>query len=151
MIRKLMSVFAAFAVLISVAAAPATAQDDSLYKKLAIQISDNNPGTFDKALNVASNFSRNATENGFIPLVEVVAFNAGMHAYRLDTSPVLDRLQQISESYSDLKFIACGDTMDLMERKEGVRPEISEYAEIVPAGVARLMQLNAQGYFVIRP
>ena len=149
--RKLFSAFAAIAVLFSVAAVPAIAADDDIYKRLALQVSENDPATFNKVLNVASNFSRSMTEQGYVPLVEIITFNAGLHMYRTDTSPVLDRIQTIRESYPDLKFIACGNTMNLMERNSGTRPVITEHAEIVQAGVVHLMELDAAGYFVIRP
>ena len=130
---------------------PVAAEDDDIYRRLAIQVSDNDPGTFNKALNVAANFARATTENGYEPVIEIVAFNAGLHMLREDNSPVLERIASMSGSLPDIQFSACGNTIAGMTRNEGAAPPLSEHAVVVPGGVGRLMALDAQGYFVIRP
>ena len=120
-------------------------------KRLAIQISDNDPATFNKALNVATNFARGMSESGDFYEIEIVTFNAGLHMLRTDTSPVLERIASISESIPEVKFSACGNTIAGMTRKEGAEAPISEHAGVVTAGVVRLMELDDQGYFIIRP
>ena len=142
----------AFGMIAATISAPSQAgQSDDGVKRLALQISDNDPATFNKALNVATNFARGMSEAGDIYEIEIVAFNAGLHMFRTDTSPVLDRLQSISESVPDVTFSACGNTIAGMTRKEGSEPPISEHAGVVPAGVVRLMELDDEGYYVIRP
>jgi intracellular sulfur oxidation DsrE/DsrF family protein len=126
-------------------------QADDGTKRLALQISDNDPASFNKALNVATNFARRMSESGEFYEVEIVTFNAGVHMLRTDTSPVLERITSISESIPEVKFSACGNTIAGMTKKEGAAPPISEHAGVVPAGVARLMELDDEGYFVIRP
>jgi len=148
-LRKIL--FALSAVL-SFFAAPAIAgQADDGTKRLAIQISDNDPATFNKALNVATNFARGMSESGDFYEIEIVTFNAGLHMLRADTSPVLDRIQSISESIPEVTFSACGNTIAGMTRKEGAAPPITEHAGVVTAGVVRLMELDEEGYFIIRP
>lgn len=120
-------------------------------KRLAIQISDNDPATFNKALNVATNFARGMSQSGDFYEIEIVTFNAGLHMLRTDTSPVLERIASISESIPEVKFSACGNTIAGMTRKEGAEPPISEHAGVVTAGVVRLMELDDEGYFIIRP
>ena len=147
--RRSLIVFGMIAATIS---APALAgQSDDGVKRLALQISDNDPATFNKALNVATNFARGMSEAGDMYEIEIVAFNAGLHMFRTDTSPVLDRLQSISESVPDVTFSACGNTIAGMTKKEGSEPPISEHAGVVAAGVVRLMELDDEGYYVIRP
>lgn len=120
-------------------------------KRLAIQISDNDPATFTKALNVATNFARGMSESGDFYEVEIVTFNAGLHMLRTDTSPIMDRINSISSSIPEIKFSACGNTIAGMTKKEGNAPPITEHAAVVKAGVVRLMELDDQGYYVIRP
>ena len=120
-------------------------------KRLAIQISDNDPATFNKALNVATNFARGMSEKGDFYEIEIVTFNAGLHMLRSDTSPVLERIQSISESIPEVTFSACGNTIAGMTKKEGAEPPITEHAGVVTAGVVRLMELDDEGYFIIRP
>lgn len=131
-------------------ATTAFASDDGV-KRLAIQISDNDPATFTKALNVATNFAKGMSDAGEIYEIEIVTFNAGLHLLRTDTSPVMDRIKSISESVPNVTFSACGNTIAGMTKKEGAAPPITEYARVVPAGVVRLMELDEMGYYVIRP
>ncbi|SHH16011.1 hypothetical protein [Marivita hallyeonensis] len=120
-------------------------------KRLAIQISDNDPATFNKALNVATNFARGMSDSGDFYEIEIVTFNAGLHMLRADTSPVLERIASISESIPEVTFSACGNTIAGMTRNEGAAPPITEHAGVVTAGVVRLMELDDEGYFIIRP
>ncbi|WP_299752334.1 hypothetical protein [uncultured Boseongicola sp.] len=131
-------------------ATTAFASDDGV-KRLAIQVSDNDPATFTKALNVATNFAKGMSDAGEIYEIEIVTFNAGLHLLRSDTSPVMDRIKSISESVPDVTFSACGNTIAGMTKKEGAAPPITEYARVVPAGVVRLLELDEMGYYVIRP
>ena len=126
-------------------------QSDDGVKRLAIQISDGDPKTYTKALNVAANFARGMSSKGEMFEIEIVAFNAGINLLRTDKSPVIDRVKSLSESIPDITFSACGNTIAGITRKEGKAPPISEYARVVPGGVARLMALDNEGYFVIRP
>ena len=128
-----------------------SAYADEGVKRLALQISDNDPATFNKALNVATNFARGMSEAGELYEIEIVAFNAGLHLLREDTSPVMDRITSISESIPEVTFSACGNTIKGMTKKEGSAPPLSEHAQVVPAGVVRLMELDSEGYFVLRP
>lgn len=126
-------------------------QSDDGIKRLAIQISDGDPKTFTKALNVVANFARGMSSKGEMFEIEIVAFNAGINLLRTDKSPMIDRVKSLSESIPDITFSACGNTIAGITRKEGKAPPISEYARVVPGGVGRLMVLDNEGYFVIRP
>ena len=108
-IRKALILLSA---VLSLLAAPVVAgQAGDGISRLAIQISDNDPATFNKALNVATNFARGMSEKGDFYEIEIVTFNAGLHMLRSDTSPVLDRIQSISESIPEVTFSACGNTI----------------------------------------
>ena len=119
--------------------------------RLALQVSDNDPATLNKVLNVAANFARMQSEKGNMFEIEIVAFNAGLHMLREDTSPVLDRVKNFSASIPDLQFSACQNTINGMTKKEGKAPQLVDSAVVVPGGVGRLMKLDDSGYFVIRP
>lgn len=130
--------------------APAKAQDDGMHY-LALQISDNDPQKMTTVLNVAANVTKYYQSIGEEVEVRIVAFNAGLHMLREDTSPVLERLNSFGQSMPNVTFAACGNTITGMTRKEGTPPPIVEVAEHVPAGVVDLMTLNEQGWTIIRP
>jgi len=56
--------------------------------KLVLQISDNDPQRMNTVLNVASNVARNYSDLGEEVDIKIVAFNAGLHMLRPDTTPV---------------------------------------------------------------
>jgi len=120
-------------------------------KRLAVQVSDKHPATLSRALDVVTQFTKNMNAAGQLYEVEVVAFHAGLHLLRTDTSPVIARIKSISESIPDVTFSACKTTFAAMTKKEGKAPPLTESAQFVQAGTIRLMELDALGYFVIRP
>lgn len=128
----------------------AAAQDDGVHR-LALQISDNDPAKMNTLLNVATNVSKHYQDEGAEIEIRVVAFNAGVHMLRDDTSPVLERLKSFGQSMPHVSFVACGITIDTMARNEGTPPPISAYATRVPAGVVELMTLDEEGWTIIRP
>ena len=130
-------------------ASPALAAD--VVHKLALQVSDNDADKMNAALNVAANVSKYYGEKAEEVQIEIVAFNAGLHMLREDTSPVKDRVQSFAQSMPNVAFRACNNTLEAMTRKEGRKPGIVANAEIVPAGVITLMELGSKGYTIIRP
>lgn len=150
---KIKALLAVIATLFAFTLTPAAADtEDDGVKRLAIQVSDNLDGTMTKALNVAANFARMQSEAGNLYEIEIVTFNAGLHMLREDTSPVFDRIHSMNDSVPDLRFSACGNTIAGMTRKAGgTPPPIAEFAVVVPGGVGRLMKLDSEGWFVIRP
>ena len=119
--------------------------------RVVIQVSDNNEGTFNKVLNNAANISDYFLSRGEEYEIEIVAYNAGLHLLRSDTSPVLERVVSFTESVPNVTLSACGNTIKGMSRQAGRDIEIVPNARVVPGGIVRLMELSDQGYFMIRP
>src|SRR5918993_649259 len=109
--------------------------------KLALQISDNTPEKMNAVLNVAANVSKYYSDKGQEVEIQIVAFNAGLHMLRDDTSPVKSRLKSFKQSMPNVSFIACDNTLHSMTRNEGKEPPLVENAEHVEAGVVRLIEL----------
>jgi intracellular sulfur oxidation DsrE/DsrF family protein len=102
-------------------------------------------------LNVAANVVRYYESQGETVEVRIVAFNAGLHMLREDTSPVLKRLSSFGASMPNVTFAACSNTIAGMTKKEGKAPPIVSLAEKVPAGVVDLMTLDENGWTIVRP
>jgi intracellular sulfur oxidation DsrE/DsrF family protein len=118
--------------------------------RLALQISDNTPDKMNAVLNVAANVSRYYSEKGEEVEIEIVAFNAGMHMLRSDTSPVKERMTSFRKSMTNVSFKACGNTMAAMERNEGHKIVLLPDIEVVDAGVTRLIELSEKGWTIVR-
>lgn len=119
--------------------------------RLALQVSDNDPEKMNAALNVAANVSKHYAAKGDEVEIQIVAFNAGLHMLREDTSPVKERLVSFASGMPNVSFKACGNTLEGMEKKEGKKPVVVKSAEIVPAGVVTLMELSEKKWTIIRP
>ncbi|AKI00227.1 hypothetical protein IMCC20628_01510 [Hoeflea sp. IMCC20628] len=142
---KLMAVL--FAVAMLAMPAMATAAEH----KLVLQISDSDPQKMNTVLNVAANVSRLYSERGDMVDIKVVAFNAGLHMLRPDTSPVSERIKNFAASMPNVEFQACNNTREAMAKKSGKDVPIFEFAEVVPAGVVSIIELDEQGYTIVRP
>jgi len=119
--------------------------------RLALQISDNDAEKMNAVLNVAANVSKYYSGKGEEVEIQIVAFNAGLHMLRLDTSPVKERLASFAKGMPNVSFKACQNTIDSMERHEGKPIPILQGAEHVTAGVVTLIELNEQGWTIVRP
>jgi intracellular sulfur oxidation DsrE/DsrF family protein len=134
------------------AAFPAVAGDK--VHRLALQISDDSPDKMNTVLGNATNAARYYSAKGEELEIRVVAYSGGLNMLRTDRSPVLERLKSVSESLPNLTFEACNNTLEGMAKKEGKKPSeipLVRGAKIVPAGVVELMELNEQGWTIVRP
>jgi uncharacterized protein len=119
--------------------------------KLALQISDNDAVKMNAVLNVAANVSKYYSDKGEEVDIQIVAFNAGLHMLRDDTSPVKSRLKSFQQGMPNVAFMACENTLEAMTRSEGKEPPLVENAERVKAGVVTLIELGEKGWTIIRP
>lgn len=119
--------------------------------RLALQISDNDPGKMTAVLNVAANVSKYYSAKGEEVEIQIIAFNAGMHMLREDTSPVKPRLKSFREGMPNVSFIACDNTLHSMTRNEGKEPVLVPKVQHVEAGVVRLIELAEKGWTIVRP
>ncbi len=119
--------------------------------RLALQISDNAADKMNAVLNVAANVSRYYTDKGEEIEIEIIAFNAGLHMLRNDSSPVKDRIAGFRKSMTNVSFKACRNTMTAMARNEGQQIVLLPDVDIVDAGVTRLIELSEKGWTIVRP
>jgi intracellular sulfur oxidation DsrE/DsrF family protein len=121
--------------------------------RVVIQVDQNDPAIMNLALNNARNLLDYYRDRKEDVDVEIVAYGPGLHMLRDDTSPVKDRIKELSNvSFpSKVVFSACNNTKQGMEKREGHPITIIPQATIVPAGVVRIMELQEQGYSYVKP
>ncbi len=136
------------AVLLPLAFASANAGETH---RLALQISDNDPVKMNAVLNVAANVSKYYSDKGDEIDIQIVAFNAGLHMLRDDTSPVKPRLKSFKQGMPNVAFMACENTLAAMTKTEGKEPPLVDNATRVPAGVVTLIELAEKGWTIVRP
>ena len=145
--RTIIGFIAGTLTLLSTAAVTA----ENKHHRLALQISDNVPDKMNAVLNVAGNVSRYYSDKGEEVEIEIVAFNAGLHMLRDDTSPVKERVSGFRKSMTNVSFKACKNTMDAMAKTEGKPVVLIPQIDLVDAGVTRLIELSESGWTIVRP
>ena len=120
---------------------------------LLIQVDQNDPAVMNLALNNASNVVDYYRSKGQNVAVDVVTYGPGLHMLRADTSPVQDRIRQMKDYAfpSTVRFSACNNTKENMEKKEGHPVNVLSDAVLVPSGVVHLMEMQEKGWTYIRP
>ena len=124
-------------------AAGACAQSPAAANKVVLQVSDNDPGKWNLALNNAKNIQ---TDLGAANVaVEIVAYGPGINMLKMD-SAVGGRVDEALSA--GVKVVACENTMHNAKLTKG---DMLNKIGYVPAGVVELMQKQQQGWAYLRP
>lgn len=140
------------AAVVALTAVPAVAADKVHH--LALQISDDSADKMNTVLGNATNATNYYASKGEKVEIRIVAYSGGVNMLRADKSPVLERLKTVSQSMPNITFEVCNNTLEGMAKKEGKKAEdipLFPGAKIVPAGVVELIDLNEQGWTIVRP
>lgn len=122
------------------------AQAGDIKNKLVIQVSTDDPRTQKIALNNAVNLQKLYGMDNIV--IEVVAYGPGL-GLLTQKSGQANRVESLA--LQDIHFSACGNPMKKVAEKSGKMPKLLEGVDQVTAGVARIMELQQQGYAYIRP
>jgi len=122
------------------------AQASDVKNKLVIQVSTDDARTQKIALNNAVNLQKLYGMDNVV--IEIVAYGPGL-GLLTKKSGQASRVESLA--LQDIHFSACGNTMSKVAKKSGKKPVLLEGVDQVTAGVARIMELQQQGYAYIRP
>ncbi|KUJ72678.1 DsrE family protein [Thiomicrospira sp. WB1] len=114
--------------------------------KVVLQISDPNPFKQTLVLNVANNLMKHY-DAGDLDL-EIVAFGPGLRLM-LEGNANTARIQSLMDV--GVRFSGCANTHKHFTKILGSKPPLIEGVSVVPAGAARILQLNAAGYQILKP
>jgi intracellular sulfur oxidation DsrE/DsrF family protein len=121
------------------------------HHRVVIQVSENDPKVMNLALNNAENLTKFYEQAGETVQIEIVAYGPGLNMVRSDTSPVKDRLAALSGHLKHVTFSGCGNTMENQSKQESKTISLLPEAHVVPTGIARIVELEEQGWTYIRP
>ena len=117
--------------------------------RVVIQVTQNDPAVMNMALNNAENLVKFYKDKGEKIEIEFVAYGAGLNMVRSDTSPVKERLAMLSGK--NMTFTGCGNTMANQSKLENKNITLVPEARMVPTGIARIVELEEQGWTYVRP
>ena len=114
--------------------------------KVVIQVSTDDARTQKIALNNAVNLQKLYGQDNV--QIEIVAYGPGL---KMLTKKNIVSGRVASLAMSDIKFSACMNTMGKIHKKTGHSPVLTDGVGKVKAGVARIIELQEEGYSYIRP
>jgi len=126
-----------------VAAPAAIAAGKTARTHIVIQVSDNDPGKWNLALNNAENIQE-ALGKGKVR-IEIVAYGPGLNMLKSE-SKVAARLAGALDNSVDLA--ACATTMKKMKI---TKDDLYGGVRVVPGGVIEIMHRQSQGWSYLRP
>jgi uncharacterized protein len=115
-------------------------------ERIVLQISDPDPFKQTLVLNVANNLIKHYGQDKVD--VEIVAFGPGLRLLFKDNVNT-GRIQGLASN--GVTFAACKNTIAGMTKKLGHAPELNSNAVPVSAGVVRIIELENQGFKLIKP
>jgi uncharacterized protein len=119
--------------------------------RVVVQVTQNDPGLMNMALNNAENLTKHYADMGEKVMIEFVAYGPGLHMVRSDTSPVKERLAAVRGKMQNVTFSGCGNTMNVQARQENKEITLVPEARVVQTGIARILELQEQGWAYVRP
>ncbi len=123
----------------------ASAADDVIHK-IVIQVSTDDPRTRKIALNNAVNLQKFYGMDNI--MIEIVAYGPGL-GLLTKKSKQAKRVESLA--MQDIIFSACSNTIKKVAKTTGKKPVLLVGVGTVTAGVARIMELQEQGYSYLRP
>ena len=118
--------------------------------RLVLPINTDDPTTMRALISTSLNLPKYYQERNEVFTIEVVAYNAGVHMLRADTSPVKDMLRVLRTVNSNIRFVVCEATKLGMERQEGRPVTLIDGVDLVPSGPGRIIELQEAGWSYIR-
>ena len=119
--------------------------------RVVFHVDQNDPKLMNLTLNNVQNVNKYYESIGDTVEIQIVAYGPGLNMYRVDNSPVADRISTIALELDHVTFAACGNTLRKMEAKAGTTVPLLSEAEVVPSGVVQLITLQEQGWSYVRP
>jgi hypothetical protein len=122
------------------------AQADDTSARLVIQVNKDDEELQDHVLSNIVNLQKHYGMDNIE--IEVVAYGPGIWLLT-DKSRFPDRIKSLM--LQNVVFTACGNTLDTITAKEGKTPTLLEGVDTVPAGIARIIELQEKGWSYLSP
>ena len=82
--------------------------------------------------------------------VELVANAEGLNALRADTTPAREQIAQLHSSYPNIRFVACGTTIERVQRTQGKKVKLVPDAVVAASALDQILLRLRQGWTYVR-
>jgi len=125
--------------------------DDAAARNIVMHVNVADPVQLNLILNNVENILEHYIKRDNHLAIRVVCHGPGLHLLRRDTSPVMDRIEDMMDNAPQLAFYACRNTLGRMTKAEGKAPELLEATILVAAGLPEIIELQRQGWIYLKP
>ena len=125
--------------------------DDAATRNIVMHVNVADPVQLNLILNNLENILEHYAKRDNRLAIRVVCHGPGLHLLRKDTSPVMDRIENMMDNAQQLAFYACSNTLGRMTKAEGKAPELLAAAILVAAGLPEIIELQRQGWIYLKP
>jgi len=146
--RMLMGILLALALMVGAASSafaldPAPSTAAGAKNRIVVQVSDNDTGKWNLALNNASNLQKDLGAGNID--IEIVAYGPGIGMLKADSIAA----NRVSDAMAaGVKVVACENTMQAQKLSKG---DMIANVGYVKAGVVEIMQKQQEGWAYLRP
>lgn len=116
---------------------------------IVIQVGNSDPVRIETALDASERLLRTSRRAHKNVKVEIIANNSGLDLLRSDVSRYARRVALMEAKYPNLKFVACGLTLNRLKKK-GVKVHLLPNTGSVPSAPAEITRRLQQGWDYIR-
>jgi len=131
------------------AAAP-LAQQDAGVTQVVFHISSDDRAKASELLDEVELVLKTYAEKGAAIRIEVVANNQGIRMFQQGRSTVARRLALLYQTYPNLVFAACGNTIERLQKSSGERIRILPEVVIVRSGISFVARRQQSGWSYIK-
>ncbi|OOG23000.1 hypothetical protein B1C78_12795 [Thioalkalivibrio denitrificans] len=117
------------------------------HNKFVLHISRGGPERFSEVIDRAEQLLSSYPGPGLE--VEVIANSEGLGLFREETSTQIERIRRLSEQYDNINFIACQNTMEVLERR-GVRTRLLTGTRTTESAVDHIIERLQDGWVYVR-
>ncbi len=118
--------------------------------RTVFHITSGDPRTIRSTLDHIDRLMRHYAESGKPLRVELVANADGLNALRLDKTPVRDQIANLRSSYPNIKFVACGTTIERIQRAQGKKVKLVPDAIVASSALDQILLRMRQGWTYVR-
>ena len=114
--------------------------------KVLVHIAHDNDAQLGQALEDVEGLMRYYRERHQSARVEVVINGRGLELVRRDTSKYAAQISRLQKEFDNLTFAACQNTIDRLQREQGITVRLLPGVVVIDSGVAEIMRRQHQGW-----
>jgi len=128
--------------------APAIAKNEEM--RIVFHLTQPDYLVAEELLDEVENVLGNYKQEGLPLRVEVVANNEGLQLFREGLSVHSDRISSMSDSYPNLTFVACENTIRRLRVENGIEVVLLPQTEVTESGISHVAKRQQEGWAYIR-